>query len=93
MAFGARKAPVVVDVVDTERGRDHRSLGDVDYDTFLANGDAADTCPAIADERQPIFLTYTTGDPKGAMSSARQVYLNRLRLTTMWALPRHPATC
>ena len=88
-----RTAPTVVDIVDDQRGSEHRRLGAVDYDAFLATGDADAECPGIGDERQPIFLTYTsgtTGDPKGVVSSARQVYLNSLGLTTMWALPRHP---
>jgi fatty-acyl-CoA synthase len=87
--------PVVVDIVDDARGPgvEHRRLGALDYEALLAQGDAATAPTGVVHERQAIVLSYTsgtTGDPKGVVSNARQVYLNSLGQVATWALPRHP---
>ncbi len=88
-------SPLVVDIVDAVRGPQHDRLGALDYEQLVAEGEgvAHDVTAGVLDERQAILLSYTsgtTGDPKGVVSNARQVYLNALGLVTTWAMPRHP---
>ena len=88
-----RVAPLVVDITDAVRGAQHERLGALDYEQLVAEGDAYEVPVGVTEERQAILLSYTsgtTGDPKGVVSNARQVYLNALGLVATWAMPRHP---
>jgi len=75
-------------------------LGELDYETFLKEGNAADVRTQIDDEWQAISLLYTsgtTGNPKGCVYHHRGAYLNAIgNMTTMgvsnqsrylWTLP------
>ena len=57
-------------------------LGEMDYEAFLATGDARrQPSPASTDEWQAISLNYTsgtTGNPKGVVYHHRGAYLNAL---------------
>ena len=72
----------------------------VDYETFLASGDAADAWFDLQDETHPLSLSYTsgtTGNPKGVVYSHRGAALNALgnvmamglqsRSVYLWTLP------
>jgi fatty-acyl-CoA synthase len=85
--------PLVIDIADPEFGGPHRTLGQIDYETLLGEGDPSFDWPGVDHERQAICLSYTsgtTGDPKGVVSNARQIYLNSMGQVAMWPIPRHP---
>ena len=88
---------VVIDDPNTKFGR---PPGGVDYETFLASGDAADAWFDLQDETHPLSLSYTsgtTGNPKGVVYSHRGAALNALgnvmamelqsRSVYLWTLP------
>ena len=74
------KAPRIIDIADEETAG-CASLGDVEYDAFLATGDPAFVGPGPEDEWDAICLLYTsgtTGNPKGAVYSHRGAFLTAL---------------
>jgi fatty-acyl-CoA synthase len=92
----------VVDVVDplADGSRGGARLGDVEYESLLAEGDPAYEWSRPADEWQALALLYTsgtTGNPKGVVYSHRGAYLNALgnalafglspRTVYLWTLP------
>lgn len=85
--------PLVVDVPDPEFVPDGQSIGSVDYEDLLAQGDAADTLPGVTDEWQSLALNYTsgtTGKPKGVVYSHRGAHVNAVSNILEWDLPKHP---
>ena len=88
----AAVAPLVVDIDDApEEGGD--SLGTVEYEALLEEGDPDDDWPWPADEWEAISLNYTsgtTGDPKGVVCHHRGAYLNAIGCGLTWALPHGP---
>ncbi len=85
--------PLVIDVPDAEFVPDGASVGDVDYDTLLAEGDADEALPGAADEWDAIALNYTsgtTGKPKGVVYSHRGAYVNAVSNILEWDMPKHP---
>ncbi|MGE5087570.1 MAG: acyl-CoA synthetase [Candidatus Levyibacteriota bacterium] len=85
------KKPLVIDVVDT-LGPGGDLLGESDYETFIAKGDADFAWQPPADEWQAISLNYTsgtTGNPKGVVYHHRGAYLNALSNIVDWGMPRH----
>ena len=86
-----RRRPLVVDIVDP-LGPGGERLGAADYETFIADGDAAFEWRHPADEWQAIALNYTsgtTGNPKGVVYHHRGAYLNALSNIIDWGMPRH----
>ena len=84
--------PLVIDVDDTafEGGK---FIGDMDYETFLAQGDSDFEWQLPADEWQAISLGYTsgtTGDPKGVVTHHRGAYLNAVSNAVAWSMGAHP---
>ncbi len=75
------KRPIVIDIADAETaGAPH--FGGIEYEGFLASGDATFVAPGIEDEWESICLLYTsgtTGNPKGAVGSHRGAYLGALQ--------------
>ena len=84
--------PVLVDIHDIE-APEGESVGALDYEALLAEGDADFAGVWPADELDPIALNYTsgtTGDPKGVVPSHRGTYLMSLLQLTDWAVPKAP---
>ncbi len=68
-------------------------IGVVDYEAFLAEGNADYAWAAPADEWDAIALNYTsgtTGNPKGVVYSHRGAYTNAVSNVLVWAMPPHP---
>jgi 3-(methylthio)propionyl---CoA ligase len=83
--------PLVIDVVDA-LGPGGDLLGESDYETFIAKGDADFAWQPPADEWDAIALNYTsgtTGNPKGVVYHHRGAYLNALSNIVDWQMPRH----
>jgi len=83
--------PLVIDVVDA-LGPGGDLVGESDYETFIAKGDADFAWRPPADEWDAISLNYTsgtTGNPKGVVYHHRGAYLNALSNIVDWGMPRH----
>ncbi len=91
--------PIVIDINDP-LGEGGSAIGEKEYETFLAEGDAHYAWQLPRDEWQAISLNYTsgtTGNPKGVVYHHRGAYLNALgnslalRLNAdsvyLWTLP------
>ena len=83
---------LVIDIADPQ-GPGGERLGALDYEAFIAAGDAnfAEIMPA--DEWDAIGLLYTsgtTGNPKGVVYHHRGAYLNGLGNILVWGMPQHP---
>jgi fatty-acyl-CoA synthase len=86
------RRPLVIDIDDPVYDGPRRSLGEMDYEAFLAGGDPAFAWQPPADEWQAISLNYTsgtTGNPKGVVYHHRGAYLNGVCNILQWSLPRH----
>jgi fatty-acyl-CoA synthase len=86
------RKPLVVDIADPE-GPGGATLGEVDYEMFLADGDANFAELTPTDEWDAIALNYTsgtTGNPKGVVYHHRGAYLNALGNILVWSLRQHP---
>ena len=84
--------PLVIDVLDAEF-EGGKTLGELDYETFVAEGDPSFAWTLPADEWQAISLNYTsgtTGNPKGVVTHHRGAYLNAVANVVTWTLPQHP---
>jgi fatty-acyl-CoA synthase len=84
--------PLVIDVDDPafENGK---LIGDVEYEDFLATGDADFAWQLPHDEWQAIALGYTsgtTGNPKGVVTHHRGAYLNSVSNILAWSMSAHP---
>ncbi len=84
--------PAIVDINDLE-APEGESVGETDYESLLAQGDADFEGIWPFDEFEPIALNYTsgtTGDPKGVVPSHRGAYLMSLSQLVDWAVPKAP---
>jgi fatty-acyl-CoA synthase len=82
----------VIDIVDP-LGVGGESLGEKDYEAFIAEGDPNAAWDYPVDEWQAIALNYTsgtTGNPKGVVYHHRGAYLNALGNILVWSLPSKP---
>ncbi len=85
------RRPRVIDVADA-LGPSHASIGETDYEAFIAAGDPAFAWSPPDDEWRSIALNYTsgtTGNPKGVVYHHRGAYLNALSNVVDWGMPRH----
>jgi fatty-acyl-CoA synthase len=87
----AKARPLVVDVDDAlfEGGK---PVGSIEYEAFLAQGDAGFEWKPPPDEWDSIALNYTsgtTGNPKGVVYHYRGAYLNAVNNILDWSMPKH----
>ncbi|MDN7143170.1 acyl-CoA synthetase [Pseudomonas sp. JQ170] len=91
--------PLVIDIDDAQ-AVGGELIGELDYEAFLAQGDARRALALPENEWQSIALNYTsgtTGDPKGVLLHHRGAYLNACagalifqlgpRSVYLWTLP------
>ncbi len=86
--------PLVVDVDDPEFTGAGVRVGSIEYEAFIAKGDAQFAWQPPASEWQAIALGYTsgtTGNPKGVVTHHRGAYLNATSNIVVWNMP-HFAT-
>jgi fatty-acyl-CoA synthase len=84
--------PLVIDIHDPAVP-DGKSLGELDYEALLAEGDPDYAWQPPTDEWDAIALSYTsgtTGDPKGVVTHHRGAYLNAVSNVLNWQMPHHP---
>jgi fatty-acyl-CoA synthase len=87
-----KSAPLVVDVDDALYPGGER-VGSIEYEEFLAEGDADFEWSFPPDEWDAIALNYTsgtTGNPKGVVYHYRGAYLNAVNNILDWSMPKHP---
>ncbi|MEM7398502.1 MAG: acyl-CoA synthetase [Pseudomonadota bacterium] len=96
----AKVKPLLIDYEDTELGVPGTRLGDLDYDTFVSEGDPHYAWAMPSDEWNAISLNYTsgtTGNPKGVVyhhrGAAMMCYGNTIatgmgqHAVYLWTLP------
>ena len=84
--------PLVIDVLDPAFTGAGQTLGESDYETFIAGGDADFAWELPIDEWDAIALNYTsgtTGNPKGVVYHHRGAHLNAVANILEWSMPRH----
>lgn len=92
-ALGICKAkPYVVHVDDPEH-QGGELVGEIDFEDFIAPGDAAYAGEPVADEWNAIALNYTsgtTGNPKGVVFHHRGAYLLSMGQALTASMTQHP---
>ncbi|WP_136679018.1 acyl-CoA synthetase [Neptunomonas sp. XY-337] len=88
----AGTSPLVIDIDDPyyEGGE---LIGAMDYEAFIASGDADYAWQQPKDEWDAITLNYTsgtTGNPKGVVYHHRGAYLNAVSNIVSWHMGAHP---
>jgi fatty-acyl-CoA synthase len=86
------KQLLVIDI-DDPLGAPGETLGEIDYESFLASGDPDFAWSYPEDEWDAIALNYTsgtTGNPKGVVLHHRGAYLNAIGNLMVWSMPKHP---
>ncbi len=84
--------PLVIDVLDPVYSGDGKKLGETDYESFIATGDADFVWSPPADEWDAISLNYTsgtTGNPKGVVYHHRGAHQNAVDNILEWSLGKH----
>jgi fatty-acyl-CoA synthase len=87
-----RSKPRVIDVADALFEGGH-AVGDIEYEAFIAGGDAQFDWHPPPDEWDAIALNYTsgtTGNPKGVVYHYRGAYLNAVNNLLDWSVPKFP---
>jgi fatty-acyl-CoA synthase len=87
----AKRRPLVIDV-DDALFTGGEALGELEYEAFLAEGDADFPWELPPDEWDAITLNYTsgtTGNPKGVVYHHRGAYLNGIGNILVWGMPHH----
>ena len=85
--------PIVIDYVDPEFPVEGERVGSIDYEQFVASGDAAFEWLWPTDEWEAISLNYTsgtTGNPKGVVYHHRGAYLLAQGNVLTASMPKHP---
>ena len=89
----AKVKPLVIDYDDPEFAGEGERLGGIEYEDFVAGGDADFAWQMPGDEWDAISLNYTsgtTGDPKGVVYSHRGTYLLALGNLITCGMGKHP---
>lgn len=84
---------LVIDIDDPEYDGPGERIGSIDYESFIAEGDADLEWDLPANEWDAISLNYTsgtTGDPKGVVYHHRGAYLNATSNVLGWNMSHHP---
>ncbi|WP_348767394.1 acyl-CoA synthetase [uncultured Salinisphaera sp.] len=84
--------PTVVDIDDPVYPGDEAPIGEIEYEAFVAEGDADFQWRLPADEWNAISLNFTsgtTGNPKGVVYHHRGAYLNAMTNAMAWDMPTH----
>jgi fatty-acyl-CoA synthase len=84
------RAPVVIDVCDSEYAGPHECVGQIEYEALLATHPPMPSLQGPVDEWDAIAISYTsgtTGDPKGVVTHHRGAYLNAVCNVTVWTMP------
>ena len=87
-----KAAPLVVDIEDPQ-AECHDRLGDIEYEAFIAEGDADFPWQLPDNEWDAMALCYTsgtTGNPKGVVYHHRGAYLNAIGCAFAWNMVHHP---
>jgi len=77
----------VIDIDDPLAANPGKALGEMDYETFIADGDPDFEYALPEDEWQAVALNYTsgtTGNPKGVVYHSRGAYLLALGNVVSW---------
>ena len=84
--------PTVVDIDDPVYAGEEALIGEIEYEDFLAEGDADFQWRLPEDEWNAISLNFTsgtTGNPKGVVYHHRGAYLNAMTNAMAWDMPTH----
>jgi len=87
------RAPVVIDVADSEYLGAGELLGTHEYEALLAAHAPLPRLDGPQDEWDAIAVSYTsgtTGDPKGVVTHHRGAYLNAVCNAATWTMPHFP---
>ena len=87
------RAPVVIDVADSEYAGAGDCLGAYEYEALLAAHAPLAKLEGPADEWDAVAVSYTsgtTGDPKGVVTHHRGAYLNAVSNAATWTMPHFP---
>jgi fatty-acyl-CoA synthase len=87
------RAPIVIDVSDTEYLGPGDRVGTHDYEALLAAHEPLAVLQGPSDEWDGIAVSYTsgtTGDPKGVVTHHRGAYLNAVSNAATWTMPHFP---
>ena len=82
----------VIQVEDAVYGEAAEHIGSIDYESFVAQGDANFDWQLPADEWDAIALNYTsgtTGNPKGVVYHHRGAHNNAVSNVLEWDMPKH----
>ena len=94
LALRTSTAPLlVINAEDALYTGDSPRIGSINYDDFLATGDASYAWTLPADEWDAIALNYTsgtTGNPKGVVYHHRGAAANAISNILEWDMPKHP---
>ncbi len=87
------RAPLVIDVCDSQYQGAGERLGSVEYEALLAAHAPLARLDGPQDEWDAIAVSYTsgtTGDPKGVVTHHRGAYLNAVCNAATWTMPHFP---
>ncbi len=85
--------PIVIDIDDPEYDGPGERIGEIEYEDFIASGDADFEWLLPEDEWDAISLNYTsgtTGNPKGVVYHNRGAYLLAMGNVVTASMGRHP---
>jgi fatty-acyl-CoA synthase len=87
------RAPIVIDVADSEYAGAGDRLGEIEYEALLRAHEPLPHLDGPRDEWDAIALSYTsgtTGDPKGVVTHHRGALLNAVCNAATWTMPHFP---